>query len=121
MTARAREAVEWALEHRPAVAGETEAWLFPSPKDVTKPVRYELALSWLGEAEARAGLEPQKGTAWHAYRRAFATKRKHLPAKDVAKAGGWKSTFVVTEIYQQADDETLLRVMTEGAELREVG
>ncbi len=34
---------------------------------------------------------------------------------------GWKSTFVVTEIYQQADDETLLRVMTEGAELREVG
>ncbi len=36
-------------------------------------------------------------------------------------AGGWKSTFVVTEIYQQADDETLLRVMTEGAELREVG
>jgi hypothetical protein len=41
--------------------------------------------------------------------------------KDVAAAGGWKSTFVVTEIYQQADDETLLRVMTEGAELREVG
>ncbi len=47
--------------------------------------------------------------------------QEHIPAKDVAKAGGWKSTFVVTEIYQQADDETLLRVMTEGAELREVG
>ncbi len=58
---------------------------------------------------------------YHAYRRAFATKRKHLPAKDVAAAGGWKSTFVVQEIYMQADDETLLRVMTEGAELREVG
>lgn len=34
---------------------------------------------------------------------------------------GWKSTFVVQEICQQADDETLLRVMTEGASLREVG
>lgn len=80
-----------------------------------------MELTWLRRAKALAGLEPQKRAAYHAYRRAFATKRKHLPAKDVAAAGGWKNAFVVQEIYQQADDETLLRVITEGAQLREVG
>ena len=29
---------------------------------------------------------------WHAYRRGWATSRKHLPDVDVAAAGGWKST-----------------------------
>ena len=118
LNARAREAIDWALEQRPMPG---TGYLFPSPRDLEKPVRYELALTWLRRAEALAGLEPQKRAAYHACRRAFATKRKHLPAKDVAAAGGWKNTFVVQEIYQQADDETLLRVITEGAALRQVG
>ncbi len=118
LNARAREAIDWALEQRPIVGA---GYIFPSPRSLEKPVRYELALNWLRRAEALAGLEPQKRAAYHAYRRAFATKRKHLPAKDVAAAGGWKNTFVVQEIYQQSDDETLLRVITQGAKLRAVG
>lgn len=84
-------------------------------------MRYELASAWLREAEKLAGLEPQRRTLWHAYRRLWASARKHLPVKDVAAAGGWKTTFVLQEIYQQPDDETLLRVVTGGAELRSAG
>ncbi len=67
-----------------------------------------------------AGLEPQVGGVWHPYRRAYAIKRKHLPASDVAQQGGWKNISVVQEVYMQADRATLLRVLTEPMELRDV-
>jgi hypothetical protein len=44
------------------------------------------------DAEAAAALAPLDGSDFHAYRRAWATARKHLPIKDVAEAGGWRST-----------------------------
>ena len=90
--------------------------LFPS-----KPVSRFKPDRWLRNAEKRAGLEPQRGSAWHAFRRAWATQRKHLPAVDVAKAGGWATVAMVTDIYQQADQETTLQVVLGGAEIREVG
>ncbi len=117
-TSSTQRATSIGMLERPMVG---PGYLFPSPRGLEKPLRYELALTWLRLAEKLAKLEPQQRAAYYAFRRAFATKRKHLPAKDVAAAGGWKSTCVVQEIYQQADDETLLRVMSEGAELREVG
>ena len=67
-----------------------------------------------------AGLEPLEGGCWHPYRRAFAIKRKHLPASDVAAQGGWKNISVVQEVYMQADSATLIRVLTEPTELRDV-
>ena len=69
--------------------------------------------------ERMAGLEPQKGSLWHAYRRKWATERKHLPVQDVAKAGGWNSHSVVQDIYQQAGDATMLEVVLGAGELRE--
>ena len=50
-----------------------------------------LADKWLRAGERLAKLEPLKGSLWHAYRRKWATERKHLPDVDVAAAGGWKS------------------------------
>jgi hypothetical protein len=41
-----------------------------------------LADKWLREAEGLAGLEPLRGSLWHAYRRKWATERKHLPDVD---------------------------------------
>ena len=78
-----------------------------------------LADAWLRKAERLAGLEPQKGSLWHAYRRKWATERKHLPDVDVATAGGWKTVRTLREAYQHADDETMLRVVLEAGELRE--
>jgi hypothetical protein len=56
-------------------------------------------------------MEPLRGGKWHPYRRMWATSRKGLPVQDVAKAGGWKTPSVVQNIYQQADEETTLRVV----------
>ncbi len=60
-----------------------------------------------------------RGGAWHPYTRLSATQRKHLPAQDVAAAGGWSSVEVVQEIYQKADPRTMLKVVEGGQELRE--
>ncbi|MCK5412147.1 MAG: hypothetical protein KAJ67_08630, partial [Gemmatimonadetes bacterium] len=71
-------------------------------------------------AEKLAGLEPQRGTLWHAYRRLWASARKDLPDVDVAQAGGWSSLEALKLSYQQPDDATMLRVVTHQAELREI-
>ena len=39
---------------------------------------------------------------------------------DVAAAGGWKTLDTLETAYQQADPETMLRVVLEPAQLREV-
>ena len=78
-----------------------------------------LADKWLRKAERLAGLDPLNGSLWHAYRRKWVTERKHMPDVDVAAAGGWKSTHTLKLAYQQADRETMLRVVLEAGELRE--
>ena len=93
--------------------------LFPSPKDPSSPISRHLADKWLRERERLAGLEPQEGSLWHAYRRKWATERKHLPDADVAAAGGWKNTVSLKTAYQQADSETILKVVLEAWELRD--
>jgi len=61
------------------------------------------------------------GGLWHAYRRKWAIERKHLPLKDVAAAGGWKDVNTLLEVYQQADEESVLAVTSETRKLRERG
>jgi hypothetical protein len=39
---------------------------------------------------------------------------------DVARAGGWATVQVVQQIYVKADEETMLKVVLGGAEIREV-
>lgn len=48
----------------------------------------------------------------------WATKRKHLPAKDMAAAGDWKDTATLQRVYQHADPETLEAVVMGGRDLR---
>lgn len=111
-----RAAIDRILRERPGIGS---APLFPSPEDRQKPISRHLADAWLRKAEELAGLAPQKGSLWHAYRRKWATERKHLPDVDVATAGGWKTVQTLREAYQHADDETMLRVVMEAGELRE--
>ncbi len=104
------------LAHRPGIGA---APLFPAPRDPTKPMTRHLADKWLRKAEKLAKLEPQKGSLWHAYRRKWATERKHLPDIDVARAGGWTNPNTLRLVYQQSDADTMLRVVLERGELRE--
>lgn len=86
--------------------------IFPSASDPTKPVtRYSFG-HLLASAERKAKLPKLDGSLWHAYRRAWATSRKGLPVVDVAAAGGWSDIGTLMKCYQQADDVTLLEVMS---------
>jgi len=72
----------------------------------------------LRSAEKKARLPKLDGSLWHAYRRKWATERKHLPLKDVARAGGWKDVNSLLG-YQQADDASVLAVTSSTLKLRE--
>ena len=56
---------------------------------------------------------------WHAYRRKWASERKHLNVKDVAAAGGWKDINTLLEVYQQSNEASVLAVMSEPKKLHE--
>ena len=100
--------------------GVGTAYLFPSPRNPRRPVSKDLVSGWLERAEAMAGLPKLDGSLWHAYRRKWATSRKGLPDVDVAVAGGWSDLTSLKTAYQQADTDTLYRVVSEPTKLREV-
>lgn len=89
-SARARQALDQhtARMQRLGLRGIGEAPLFPAPDNPSETVDRHLPDRWLRKAERLADLEPLQGTLWHAFRRRWATVRKHLPASDVAEPGG---------------------------------
>ena len=86
--------------------------IFPSATDPRKPITRDSFGHLLATAERKAKLPKLDGSLWHAYRRAWATSRKGLPVVDVAAAGGWSDIGTLMKCYQQADDVTLLEVMS---------
>lgn len=111
-----RAALDRVMTERPGVG---TAYLFPSPRNARRPVSKDLASAWLQKAGTLAELQPLDGSLWHAYRRKWATERKHLPDVDVAAAGGWSDLTSLKTAYQQVDGATLYRVVNDPAELRE--
>lgn len=118
MSESVRAAVDEILT-RNAVLGDRP--LFPAPR--SKPggpprcwSRYH-ARALLERAEAAAGLDPLVGSDFHAYRRKWATERKHLPAQDVAAAGAWGDLRSLETAYTHSDEATILAVMTEPRKL----
>ena len=110
--AEVRAALDAYLAQSPRLG---EAPLFPALKDPSKPIRSDLASRWLMRAEGLAGLPSLSGGRWHPYRRLWATERRHLPAQDVAAAGGWTGTQALTTIYQHATPDKILEVVEVGA------
>jgi len=120
---RARQAVDRILVDREVglrAKWPDSPWLFPSPRNPRKPLSVDLASDWLLAAEALAELPKLDGSLWHAYRRGWATARKHYPLADVAAAGGWKDTTTLRTIYTQSDPATVRKVVLEPAELRDL-
>jgi integrase len=117
INATVRAALDALLAARPGLGA---AFLFPAPRSGgAKPVDRWLAAKWLEQAERLAEVPHLEQGCWHPYRRMWATARKHLPIQDVAQAGGWKNHAVLATLYQQPDDVTLYRVVSEPSELRE--
>ena len=74
MSPAMRAAVDRIVAERPGIG---RAPLFPSPANPPEPITRYLADKWLRKAERLAGLPRQSGSLWHAYRRKWATSRKH--------------------------------------------
>ncbi|HEY9429358.1 MAG TPA: tyrosine-type recombinase/integrase, partial [Gemmatimonadaceae bacterium] len=108
----AREALDTYLR-RGARAGDVP--LFPGQQDATKPVTKETAGYWLTRAEKLANLPHFARGGFHPFRRLWASERRHLPAQDVAAAGGWRSLQVMREAYQHADAATMYSVVDRAA------
>ena len=70
-------------------------------------------------AEKKAKVPKLDGGLSHCYRRKWATERRHLPAVDVMKAGGWTDRKTMEMCYQHADDAGVLAVMSSPAKLHE--
>ena len=95
---------------RPAIGS---ALVFPHPKrsKAGLPVTRHLASYWLQHAFELAKVTKPQGSLFHAFRRRWATMRKHLPLTDVAAAGGWRDLTTLLTCYQQPDEETLREVV----------
>jgi integrase len=113
----ARAAIDRVLVERPGIGA---AYLFRSPRKPDQPVSKDLASAWLEKCEKLADVPHLKQGLWHPFRRSWATARKHLPVQDVAACGGWSDSTVLSALYMAADADTMLRVATEAAEVREV-
>lgn len=117
VTQEVRRALERFRKERPALG---DALIFAAPGKPGRSVTRYAATSWLRRAEWLAGLEHMPGGAWHAFRRAWASKRKHLSVTDVAYAGGWKDTATLLRCYQHPDPETIELVVLGAQHLRMV-
>jgi integrase len=107
------EALLDALRRLQRMLSAVGGWCFAAESDPETPVRADVLKHWLRAAEKVAGLPKLNGGLWHAYRRKWATERKHLPIVDVAAAGGWRDTETLLRCYQQPTNDTLLAVMSE--------
>jgi integrase len=100
----ALEALKTARQMDPSLG---DRWVFPSPRNPTKPCCRETLTKWLRAACTRAGVSRERGQGFHSLRRKFATDLRNAPLKVVAELGGWKSTRTVLDCYQLPDHEAL--------------
>jgi integrase len=97
---RARSALDAYLTRYP-MAGDVP--LFPGRGKPDQSINKEIAGYWLSKAETLAKLPKLARGGFHPFRRLWASERRHLPAQDVAAAGGWRSLEVMRNAYQHAD------------------
>lgn len=103
MTPRLRTELERFVRERGIIG---DGWLFRAPKG-DEPLTVDRASKWWREAEEAAGVPRRSGQGWHSLRRRWATARKGLSLRDVAQVGGWKTTQVLSNVYQMADRDTM--------------
>jgi integrase len=93
-------------------------WLFPQSVG-DAPWHRKRFDALLRRAERKAKVAKLDGGLWHCDRGKWATERRHLPAVDVMKAGGWTDRKTMEMCYQHADDAGVLAVMESATKLRD--
>jgi len=108
LSAAARGALDAYLARYP-MAGDVP--LIPGRGKPDQSVKKEMAGYWLSRAETLAKLPKLARGGYHPFRRMWASERRHLPAQDVAAAGGWRSLEVMRHAYQHADAAGMMSVV----------
>jgi integrase len=108
MSAAVRAALAEARRAQAAIGSRA---VFPAPKTAARPCSRYLFDAWLRKAFQLAGVTREPAMLWHAIRRKWATERKGYPVKDVMQAGGWLDEATLVASYQQADPDTVRRVV----------
>lgn len=103
MTPRLRAELERFVRERGIIG---EGWLFRAPKG-DGPLTVDRASKWWPVCEEAARVPRRSGQGWHSLRRRWATARKGLSLRDVAQVGGWKTTQVLSNVYQMADRDSM--------------
>jgi integrase len=110
--AELRRELDAYLRRHPSVG---EAWLFEYSLHPGQALPRNAAKWRLAQAEKLAKLPHLEHGGWHAFRRAWASQRRHLPVQDVAAAGGWRDIQALQTAYQHADAATMRAVMELGS------
>lgn len=105
LSALARAAIDVYLARNPR-AGDVP--VFPELRRPNDPASRDIAEHWLRQAEKKAGLPRLARGGYHAFRRQFASERRHLPDTDVMAAAGWRSLAVMRRSYQHSDAAGML-------------
>jgi len=89
----------------------SDGWILPDARDEALPMSRQQARALWDRCAKAAGIPRGQRFGWHAMRRKFATDLKAMPLRDLAHAGGWKSTATILEAYQQPDIELQRRML----------
>jgi len=100
LSALSRAAIDAYLARNPR-AGDVP--VFPELRRPNDCASRDIAEHWLRQAEKRAQLPRLARGGYHAFRRQFASERRHLPDTDVMAAAGWRSLAVMRRSYQHSD------------------
>ena len=106
------------LQRRRRVIGD--GWVFPSPKDPSRPVSRNLMRDYWRKAVRLAGLPPVKRRGWHSLRRRFATVTKGTSDRDTMHLMGLKGTAMLN-LYRQTEKEAQRQVVESVGTLRAAG
>ena len=115
------EAIEVVRRARATSLTIGDAWIFPSPIDMSKPCSRHVVRGWWDRAAELAGLPKQERMGWHSLRRKFATELKHTPLRDLCYMGGWKSPQTLLTCYQRPDEGTMRAALTARTRFRATG
>ena len=113
-----RAAIDKALARRPGIG---EGWLFAAPRKPAVYVSRSVADKWLRTAEKAAGLETQRGSLWHAYKRARVSAwiDAGFPLTAIGQATGNRDERNLLRAYGHAVDSTVQTMVNTQIEIRE--
>ena len=99
------ELLSFLKQDRARVKAIGEAFVFPAPRDSSKPLPRDTVQKLWNLVAKAASIPRGKGYGWHSFRRAFANALRNVPLRELKDLGGWKSEKTLITVYLQPDEQ----------------